>query len=80
MYTKLMISLSLSTVIGLSACSSAPQYSVPASDGAIALINGRAAVQNAPASAPRYLTPGETAANPNLGPAGADLLVPSQLP
>ncbi|SLN11783.1 hypothetical protein PSA7680_00162 [Pseudoruegeria aquimaris] len=54
--------------------------SVPASQGALNMYDGRAAVQTAPAQPGRYFAPNVAAAQPNLGPSGADLLLPKQQP
>ncbi len=63
----------------LAACATS-SLTVPASQGAINMYDNRAAVQTAPHSGMRYVPAAEAEAAPNLGPTGANLLVPGQQP
>ncbi|MCT8160289.1 hypothetical protein [Pseudoruegeria sp. SHC-113] len=71
------IRIALATTCLLAACGGpTTTLTVPSSQGAATMFAGQSAVQNAPAQPARYVAPNVAAAQPNLGPAGADLLLP----
>lgn len=61
----------------IAACSYS-SVTVPASQGALNMYENKTAVQTAPHTGMRYVPSAEAEAAPNLGPTGANLLVPSQ--